>query len=1063
MWTIGALSCLTLAVFVTVPELSAQRLDASPKSGGANGALGASQLGGERMELALNLTSAHALATTSLLKSSRTANQVALCAFGEATLVLARDTAFGGERLRAEEMLRALLDEGKGCARSDSEQSARALQDRARLQLGNLLISEGRPDDALAVLEAISANTPVNDYVLWLRANALEAAARPAEAAEHFAKIHAIGTSPLHWRARGRQAKALIEAEKWKEALPVLTQMVELFPDYPRRHAALYYRGLALDKLGKHAQAAEAYQRAWFEFPFKAEGELAKARLDAYALEGIKPVPIARERLLASYRQLRVDKHWPLAHKLLTALGEAHKSESGITAFENEVLLEIALNAHYSHNHEDAVYYFDKARKIYESASREGFNARTMYRFQSFSLARLERFDEALGALETLNKGASLNTRLTAYAAFYEEHGQYKHALQIYDKLYSAGQKRGWHFSYLLYKSGKFDSAYDNFVKLAERSGGERRAKYLYWAGRALERGGNDADAREIFDEVARAYTSSYYGIQATNRSMDIVQRGAANAPMLVEAKGMLQSAEEAFQAFDEAATMFASATTVAASDPRTLPLDERYDAATHTDAGFSPYQFVATPHACAIDTLLGTESCATPRVVRPHSQWPMTPAFSPELLAGTAAPQSATRRGKYDEVVVDDDEADGSGGTSPSEGDALTPVKKVKFAKQAPRVRYNTDARIYWHGRNESDIAFVRHRQGDMLGVLPSQLKAYDEDDYVGGVYRAVAAVGDLFPELVRAQWLWEAGMGTEARRATRDVALELRGLSQRGRPGARPHALEFDRWAYYIDNRRQKSALWGMSSSEKRFPVPADAAASRKLLERQQAIVERRRDFEPALIEAFMEVGEYHLVRRHALNRGGWSRQDPRGDTRRSWMQAYPRAYPEIVIPEAIKRNVNPYMIWALMLVESSFNPDSLSRADAMGLLQVIPRTGLKVAAMFGDADFGPFDLLEDEAAIRQGVFYFSRLVQKFHGQELLSFAGYNGGPHRVGAWLEARGRDIPLDEFIEEIPFNEARGYAKKVLRFVGVYMRIYEGVDHLYVGQNLRQDYLEQPDF
>jgi soluble lytic murein transglycosylase len=148
--------------------------------------------------------------------------------------------------------------------------------------------------------------------------------------------------------------------------------------------------------------------------------------------------------------------------------------------------------------------------------------------------------------------------------------------------------------------------------------------------------------------------------------------------------------------------------------------------------------------------------------------------------------------------------------------------------------------------------------------------------------------------------------------------------------------------------------------------------------------------------------------------------------------------------------------------MTVESSYNPDSISPARAMGLLQVIPKTGLKTAMLLGDEQFGPHDLLDEKTAILHGAFYYGQLVRKFRGQELLAFAGYNGGPHRVGDWLDMRGH-IPLDEFVEEIPYNEAREYTKKVTRFLGLYLDLYEGHTNLYIGQKLRPSYREHPNF
>lgn len=177
---------------------------------------------------------------------------------------------------------------------------------------------------------------------------------------------------------------------------------------------------------------------------------------------------------------------------------------------------------------------------------------------------------------------------------------------------------------------------------------------------------------------------------------------------------------------------------------------------------------------------------------------------------------------------------------------------------------------------------------------------------------------------------------------------------------------------------------------------------------------------------------------------------------------MQLYPRAFPELVTRAAERYGVNPYLLWALMTVESSYNPDSVSVAEALGLLQVIPRTGLKIAELLGDDRFGHYDLLDEDVAVEHGAFYIAQVIRKFYGQELFSFAGYNGGPHRVAEWLDQRG-DMPLDEFVEEIPYDQAREYTKKVTYFLALYLRLYEGKDTLYIGQNIQREYRRMPNF
>ena len=71
-------------------------------------------------------------------------------------------------------------------------------------------------------------------------------------------------------------------------------------------------------------------------------------------------------------------------------------------------------------------------------------------------------------------------------------------------------------------------------------------------------------------------------------------------------------------------------------------------------------------------------------------------------------------------------------------------------------------------------------------------------------------------------------------------------------------------------------------------------------------------------------------------------------------------------------------------------------------------------------------------------------------------------DGGPHRVAEWLDQRG-NMPLDEFVEEIPYDQAREYTKKVTRFISLFLRTYEGVSTLYIGQNIDRAYKAQPNF
>lgn len=332
------------------------------------------------------------------------------------------------------------------------------------------------------------------------------------------------------------------------------------------------------------------------------------------------------------------------------------------------------------------------------------------------------------------------------------------------------------------------------------------------------------------------------------------------------------------------------------------------------------------------------------------------------------------------------------------------------------------------------------------------------------GAARRAAARHGDLWPHLHTVSFLFDLGMESAARTELREVTLEFRGLTEaRAQPRSnRPLALPYKQWAHYIDHRgASRRGFWGLSTSQPRYPVPRSLAGKRALYEHQAAVLERRELLREELRAAMMEVGDFHFVRKMRLGDGPWWRHDPANPKyREMWSEAYPRAFPEYVQRYAAREGLNPYLLWALMTVESAYNPDSVSYADARGLLQVIPKTGGKVAADIGDNRYGPYDLLDPETSIRHGAWYFARLVKKFRGQEPLAIASYNGGPHNVQRWLLHKDH-VPLDEFVEEIPFDQARRYTKKVLRFLALFLRLYEDTDELYVGQALSSDILVDP--
>ncbi len=156
--------------------------------------------------------------------------------------------------------------------------------------------------------------------------------------------------------------------------------------------------------------------------------------------------------------------------------------------------------------------------------------------------------------------------------------------------------------------------------------------------------------------------------------------------------------------------------------------------------------------------------------------------------------------------------------------------------------------------------------------------------------------------------------------------------------------------------------------------------------------------------------------------------------------WELAYPRAYGESVEKYTKKFVVPEELVWGIMRAESSYRRDAISPVGALGLMQVMPFTGHKVASLLGDKDFKAPMLLESETAVKVGSRYLKRLMDRFDNTIPLVAAGYNAGPHRVKNWLVSFG-SLETDEFIEHIPFLETRNYVKRVVSNAYVYAKLY----------------------
>jgi soluble lytic murein transglycosylase len=153
------------------------------------------------------------------------------------------------------------------------------------------------------------------------------------------------------------------------------------------------------------------------------------------------------------------------------------------------------------------------------------------------------------------------------------------------------------------------------------------------------------------------------------------------------------------------------------------------------------------------------------------------------------------------------------------------------------------------------------------------------------------------------------------------------------------------------------------------------------------------------------------------------------PGGKNRSSWECVYPRPYAEIVRTAASSSRIAPDLVWSVMRQESAFDPDVVSPARAVGLMQLLPETARTTAKTAGIAHEDA-KLTSPAQSITLGSLYLREMLDTFSESSPLAVAAYNAGPEAIQRWLiHAKGET--LDVFIEKIPFVETRGYVARVL--------------------------------
>jgi soluble lytic murein transglycosylase len=233
----------------------------------------------------------------------------------------------------------------------------------------------------------------------------------------------------------------------------------------------------------------------------------------------------------------------------------------------------------------------------------------------------------------------------------------------------------------------------------------------------------------------------------------------------------------------------------------------------------------------------------------------------------------------------------------------------------------------------------------------------------------------------------------------------------------------------------------------------VPADSGRTQFHLARVAALRDLGlRELEPPelrAIEPYIESNRklQNFVLAELQNAGAWfdaievaMSLSARGelDSATAERIRYPRGYWSLLTTASSRNRLDPYLVAALIRQESLFNPQARSTSDAHGLMQLLPATADRYAAVTGVTG-SPLDLYDPDISIQLGTAYLRELTEMFSGNIFRVVAAYNAGEHSVAQWNARYPGDD--DQWVENIGFRETRNYVKKVIGGMREYRLLY----------------------
>jgi len=234
--------------------------------------------------------------------------------------------------------------------------------------------------------------------------------------------------------------------------------------------------------------------------------------------------------------------------------------------------------------------------------------------------------------------------------------------------------------------------------------------------------------------------------------------------------------------------------------------------------------------------------------------------------------------------------------------------------------------------------------------------------------------------------------------------------------------------------------------NASDVEIPYTYDEICSK--YGRQLAEMLRVQDYETAItltkdpfIKSWINLKDGLVSRSVVLARDGMNGILPKPPvTDNRWKLIYPLYFVEEINDYAGNNDLDPYIILSLVKEESHFNPLAISSSNARGLMQLLPGTAKDIARWDGLGSIGEFELFTPAKNLKLGSAYFRHIKKNLYNSSLYAVAAYNGGPNAVEKWLSKIPHD-DIDQFVENIPYDQTRDYIKKVYTAYWNYKRIY----------------------